>query len=52
MLGDSTLDHGNNNYINSTSDNHSNWWPYGQLFLKYPTGRPSDRRLLYDFIGK
>lgn len=51
VFGDSILDNGNNNYIKTTTDYQSNWWPYGKSFFKYPTGRPSDGRLISDFIG-
>ncbi|CAN4114456.1 unnamed protein product [Withania somnifera] len=50
VFGDSILDPGNNNYINTTTDFQSNWWPYGESFFKYPTGRPCDGRLISDFI--
>ncbi|KAK4708525.1 hypothetical protein R3W88_029450 [Solanum pinnatisectum] len=52
VFGDSILDPGNNNYINTTRDYQSNWWPYGESFFKYPTGRPSDGRLIFDFIAE
>ena len=52
IFGDSILDAGNNNYINTTTDFQANSWPYGETFFKYSTGRPSDGRLIPDFIGK
>ncbi|KAJ8541788.1 hypothetical protein K7X08_002604 [Anisodus acutangulus] len=52
VFGDSILDPGNNNYINTTADFQSNWWPYGESFFKYPTGRHSDGRLISDFIAE
>ncbi|XP_009787970.1 GDSL esterase/lipase 1-like [Nicotiana tabacum] len=52
VFGDSTVDPGNNNYINTTLDFQSNWWPYGESYFKYPTGRPCDGRLISDFIAE
>jgi hypothetical protein len=52
IFGDSVVDVGNNNYINTTTDLQANFWPYGESFFKYPTGRPSNGRLIPDFIGK
>ncbi|XWS54492.1 hypothetical protein CRYUN_Cryun10bG0094300 [Craigia yunnanensis] len=52
IFGDSLFDSGNNNYINTTFDFQANFWPYGETFFKYPTGRFSDGRLIPDFIGK
>lgn len=52
VFGDSLFDVGNNNYINTTTDNLANYSPYGETFFKYPTGRFSDGRVLPDFIGK
>jgi hypothetical protein len=51
IFGDSFFDAGNNNYINTSTDYQYNVWPYGETFFKYPTGRPSDGRLIPDFIG-
>ncbi|KAB1218298.1 GDSL esterase/lipase 1 [Morella rubra] len=51
-FGDSLLDAGNNNYINTTTAMQANVWPYGETFFKYPTGRPSDGRLIPDFIAE
>ena len=50
VFGDSLFDAGNNNYINTTF--RANYWPYGETFFKYSTGRFSDGRLIPDFIGK
>ncbi|KAL6971861.1 hypothetical protein U1Q18_031546 [Sarracenia purpurea var. burkii] len=49
-FGDSTLDTGNNNYINTlTRSNHP---PYGRDFPgHHPTGRFSNGRLVPDFIA-
>ena len=52
IFGDSILDAGNNNYINTTTLDQANFWPYGETFFKYPTGRFSDGRLVSDFIGE
>ncbi|KAB1212930.1 GDSL esterase/lipase 5 [Morella rubra] len=52
VFGDSLFDAGNNNYINSTSDALANFWPYGETFFKYPTGRFSDGRIIPDFIAE
>lgn len=52
IFGDSLFDPGNNNYINTTADFRANFYPYGETFFKYPTGRFSDGRLIPDFIGK
>ncbi|XVE51795.1 hypothetical protein DITRI_Ditri02bG0070200 [Diplodiscus trichospermus] len=50
ILGDSVFDPGNNNYINTIS--RANYWPYGETFFKYPTGRFCDGRLTSDFIAE
>ncbi|CAI0549071.1 unnamed protein product [Linum tenue] len=48
-MGDSILDTGNNNYIVTMSK--FNFPPYGKNFPgKIPTGRPSDGRLISDFV--
>lgn len=52
IFGDSFLDVGNNNYINTTTLDQANFWPYGETYFKFPTGRFSDGRLVSDFIGK
>ncbi|CAL0317978.1 unnamed protein product [Lupinus luteus] len=52
IFGDSMFDVGNNNYINTTTDMQANFMPYGETFFKYPTGRPSDGRLITDFIAE
>lgn len=49
IFGDSLFDAGNNNYINTPFQ--SNFWPYGETFFNFPTGRFSDGRLIPDFIG-
>ncbi|KAK0595575.1 hypothetical protein LWI29_008015 [Acer saccharum] len=52
IFGDSFLDAGNNNYINTTTLDQANFWPYGQTFFRFPTGRFSDGRLISDFIAE
>ncbi|XVF67194.1 hypothetical protein PTKIN_Ptkin10aG0100700 [Pterospermum kingtungense] len=52
IFGDSIFDAGNNNYINTTVDYQANFWPYGETFFKYSTGRFSDGRLIPDFIAE
>ncbi|KAH1196242.1 GDSL esterase/lipase 5 [Glycine max] len=52
VFGDSIFDVGNNNYINTTADIHANFFPYGETFFKYPTGRFSDGRVIPDFIAE
>ncbi|KAI7741172.1 hypothetical protein M8C21_019351 [Ambrosia artemisiifolia] len=50
VFGDSIFDAGNNNYINTTSLDQSNFPPYGQTYFGFPTGRFSDGRIIPDFI--
>jgi phospholipase/lecithinase/hemolysin len=52
LFGDSYLDAGNNNYINTSTLQQANFPPYGESYFKYPTGRFSDGRLVSDFIGE
>ncbi|KAH7565668.1 hypothetical protein JRO89_XS09G0242300 [Xanthoceras sorbifolium] len=52
IFGDSFLDAGNNNYINTTNLGQANFWPYGETFFRFPTGRFSDGRLISDFIAE
>lgn len=52
IFGDSIVDAGNNNYINTPTVLQANNWPYGESYFKYPSGRPSDGRLIPDFIGR
>ncbi|XP_042946716.1 GDSL esterase/lipase 1-like isoform X2 [Carya illinoinensis] len=50
IFGDSFFDAGNNNYINTTF--RANYYPYGETFFNYPTGRFSDGRIIPDFIAE
>ncbi|PON62546.1 Lipase [Trema orientale] len=50
VFGDSIFDVGNNDYFPTTI--RSNYFPYGETFFKYPTGRFSDGRLIPDFIAE
>nr|XP_004242242.1 GDSL esterase/lipase 5-like [Solanum lycopersicum] len=52
VFGDSLFDAGNNNYINTTASFQANYFPYGESFFKYPTGRNSNGRLIPDFIAE
>ncbi|KAJ8448292.1 hypothetical protein Cgig2_025216 [Carnegiea gigantea] len=52
IFGDSILDAGNNNYINTTTLDQANFYPYGTTFFHNPTGRFSDGRLISDFIAE
>ena len=52
IFGDSLFDSGNNNYIHTTPLDQANFWPYGETFFNFSTGRFSDGRLMSDFIGK
>ncbi|KAG8365521.1 hypothetical protein BUALT_Bualt18G0113600 [Buddleja alternifolia] len=50
VFGDSTVDSGNNNYVNTPFK--GNFPPYGKDFAgRIPTGRFSDGRLVSDFIS-
>ncbi|MBA0623150.1 hypothetical protein Godav_008633 [Gossypium davidsonii] len=50
VFGDSLYDPGNNNYIDTIIK--ANYYPYGETFFKYPTGRFSDGRIIADFIAE
>ncbi|KAJ0008427.1 hypothetical protein Pint_29346 [Pistacia integerrima] len=52
IFGDSLFDAGMNRYINTTTDYQANFWPYGETFSNYPTGRFSNGRLVPDFIAE
>lgn len=52
VFGDSTVDTGNNNYIETALESRADHEPYGQNgFFDRPTGRFSDGRVIVDFIG-
>lgn len=51
LFGDSTVDVGNNNYLNSLI--RSDFLPYGRDFdTKSPTGRFTNGRMVADFVGE
>ncbi|KAM6601769.1 hypothetical protein CsatA_021378 [Cannabis sativa] len=50
IFGDSLFDAGNNNYIKTIGQ--ANYYPYGETFFKYPSGRFCDGRLISDFIAE
>ncbi|XP_076915306.1 GDSL esterase/lipase 5-like [Bidens hawaiensis] len=50
VFGDSFVDAGNNNFINTTTLDQANFPPYGRTYFNYPTGRFSDGRVIPDFI--
>ncbi|XP_023512753.1 GDSL esterase/lipase 1-like [Cucurbita pepo subsp. pepo] len=52
IFGDSYVDAGNNNYINTTGDFLANYPPYGETFFPTPTGRFSDGRIIPDFLAE
>ncbi|KAK2645108.1 hypothetical protein Ddye_020303 [Dipteronia dyeriana] len=53
IFGDSSVDPGNNNYINTIPENQANYKPYGlNSFFQRPTGRFSDGRVIVDFIAE
>ena len=52
IFGDSFFDSDNNNYINTTTLDHANFWLYGETYFKFPTGTFSDGCLISDFIGQ
>ncbi|XP_054807627.1 GDSL esterase/lipase 5-like [Prosopis cineraria] len=53
IFGDSTVDSGNNNYIETSPENRADYEPYGQNgFFERPTGRFSDGRIIVDFIAE
>ncbi|KAJ6991492.1 GDSL esterase/lipase 4-like [Populus alba x Populus x berolinensis] len=51
IFGDSIFDAGNDNYINLSVSDRANYWPYGETFFHFPTGRFTDGRLIVDFIA-
>ncbi|KAM6585452.1 hypothetical protein CsatB_012454 [Cannabis sativa] len=50
IFGDSLYDAGINNYINTIV--RANYYPYGETFFKYPSGRFCDGRIIPDFIAE
>ena len=52
IFGDSTVDCGTNNYINTTRAFRGDFPPYGDDFFGRPTGRFSNGRVVVDFIGE
>ncbi|KAL4191904.1 hypothetical protein AMTRI_Chr06g169600 [Amborella trichopoda] len=53
IFGDSLVDAGTNNYINTSKNHQANFLPYGEnSFFAKPTGRFSDGRITPDFIAK
>ncbi|XP_059634671.1 GDSL esterase/lipase 5-like [Cornus florida] len=53
IFGDSTVDPGNNNYIETIPENKANYKPYGQNgFFEEPTGRFSNGRIIVDYIAE
>ncbi|KAK7411812.1 hypothetical protein VNO78_03253 [Psophocarpus tetragonolobus] len=53
IFGDSTVDSGNNNYIDTIPENKADYKPYGQNgFSQEPTGRFSNGRVIVDFIAE
>ncbi|XP_030487607.2 GDSL esterase/lipase 1-like [Cannabis sativa] len=50
IFGDSLFDAGNNNYIKTIGQ--ANYYPYGETFFKYPSGRFCNGRLISDFIAE
>ncbi|KAL9671787.1 hypothetical protein QQ045_009360 [Rhodiola kirilowii] len=53
LFGDSLFDPGNNQYLNSTSEQGTaTTWPYGQTYFKRATGRLSDGRIVPDFVAQ
>ncbi|XP_027107555.2 GDSL esterase/lipase 2-like [Coffea arabica] len=52
VFGDSLIDPGNNNYINTSTRFQANFPPYGESFFKYPSGRFCDGRVIPDFIAE
>ncbi|KAB1220263.1 GDSL esterase/lipase 5 [Morella rubra] len=52
IFGDSTVDAGNNNYINTIPIMKANYTPYGESYFERPTGRFSDGLVAVDFIAE
>lgn len=53
IFGDSSVDPGNNNFIDTIPENRANYKPYAQNgFFQAPTGRFSNGRIIVDFISE
>ena len=52
VFGDSLADSGNNNFINASIEARADFPPYGRSFFHKPTGRFSDGRNVFDFLGE
>ncbi|CAA0829451.1 GDSL esterase/lipase 5 [Striga hermonthica] len=52
IYGDSYVDAGNNNYINTSTLDQANFPPYGETYFKNSTGRFSDGRIIPDFLAQ
>ena len=50
MFGDSLADAGNNNFIPKCAA-HADFPPYGMSFFHHPTGRFTNGRTAFDFVG-
>lgn len=50
VFGDSLIDNGNNNFINSQAK--ANFWPYGIDFFQGPTGRFTNGKTCIDFLAE
>uniref|UniRef100_A0A5B7C419 GDSL esterase/lipase n=1 Tax=Davidia involucrata TaxID=16924 RepID=A0A5B7C419_DAVIN len=50
VFGDSLVDDGNNNYLNSIAK--SNYYPYGCDYNRGPSGRFSNGKTFVDFLGE
>jgi len=51
-FGDSLTDTGNALHLSATAGGPASRPPYGETFLRRPTGRASDGRLVIDFLGE
>ncbi|KAL9667662.1 hypothetical protein QQ045_002025 [Rhodiola kirilowii] len=50
VIGDSLVDSGNNNYLNSLAK--SNYFPYGIDYPQGPSGRFNNGKTIVDFVGE
>ncbi|ERN06370.1 hypothetical protein AMTR_s00016p00247510 [Amborella trichopoda] len=52
VFGDSLVDCGTKNYLNTSKEHRANYYPYGRnVFSGEATGRFSDGKVTPDFIG-